>query len=376
MHAHHEPPEADAQSRPLDPEAVTPLAVDLMVRLGILMVLAVWCFVIFRPFIVVLMWAAVLAIALYPVFVWLRARLGGRAVLAAVLLTILGLAVLAGPVSLLVGALIGEAETLARRIAAGELGLPPPPAQIAGWPLIGPPLSRTWALATTNLEAALVQIEPELRVLATALLGFAASAGLALLQFLAATLVAGLFMVKAEPLTAMLRRFGNRVAPRQGDTFVPLMGATVRNVARGVVGVAALQSLLLGIGFVAAGIPAAGILTVLSFVLSVVQIGPTIVVVPALVYAWLSLDVLTALLFTVWLIPVAFVDNVLKPIVMSRGLTVPMLVIFVGVIGGTLAHGIIGLFVGPVVLALGYTLLQAWLHRDARALDSGEPAPP
>ena len=158
-----------------------------------------------------------------------------------------------------------------------------------------------------------------------------------------------------------------RLSAGRGDLFVDLAGATIRNVSRGVIGVALLQALLIGIGLLAAGVPGAGLITFLALILAVVQIGPTILVIGAIIWAWSSLDTLGAVLFTAYMIPATLIDNVLKPIVMSRGLTTPMPVILVGVIGGTLSHGIIGLFVGPIVLAVAYELLVLWVQRDGDA---------
>jgi predicted PurR-regulated permease PerM len=157
----------------------------------------------------------------------------------------------------------------------------------------------------------------------------------------------------------------------RGKPFVDLAAATIRNVARGVIGIALLQALLLGMGFLVAGIPGAGLLTIICLFLGIIQIGPAIVVIASIVWAWMDMSTVSALIFTVYMIPAMLLDNFLKPIVMSRGLSTPMVVIFVGVIGGTLAHGIIGLFIGPIVLAVAYEVVVYWVRGDAKA----SPAP-
>jgi predicted PurR-regulated permease PerM len=235
---------------------------------------------------------------------------------------------------------------------------------VATWPWLGPPLDEVWTEASQNLEAVLERFAPHLQRVANALVGIAATAGITLLQFLAAMIVAGVLLPNAEAIRPGLARFVDRLTPARGRGFVDLAGATVRNVARGVVGVAVLQGLLLGVGFLAAGIPFAGLWTLVCVVLAIVQIGPAVVVLGTLVYAWTSLDVATAVLFTLWMIPASLVDNVLRPIVMAHGLPVPMVVILAGVVGGTLVHGLVGLFVGPVVLALGWELLRAWVRTE------------
>ena len=152
-----------------------------------------------------------------------------------------------------------------------------------------------------------------------------------------------------------------RAAPRMGEGFVDLAQGTVRSVARGVVGISLIQAILFGIGAIVADIPLAGLWTFVAFILAIVQIGPGLVIIPVIIFAWSSMDTLSAAILTAYMLPVMLLDNVLKPIIMGRGLPVPMLVIFIGVIGGTMAHGLIGLFVGPIVLAIGYELGRAWV---------------
>jgi predicted PurR-regulated permease PerM len=158
-----------------------------------------------------------------------------------------------------------------------------------------------------------------------------------------------------------LNNFAARAAPRQGEEFVGLAGETVRNVARGVVGISLFQTILFGIGAIVAGIPLAGLWTFIALFLAIIQIGPNLVIIPVIIFAWSTMDTVSAAILTVYMIPVMAIDNILKPIVMGRGLAVPMLVIFIGVIGGTIAHGLIGVFVGPIVLALAYQLGKAWI---------------
>ena len=152
-----------------------------------------------------------------------------------------------------------------------------------------------------------------------------------------------------------------RAAPKMGAGFVELAHGTVRSVARGVVGISLIQSILFGIGAMVADIPLAGLWTFVAFILAIVQVGPGLVIIPVIIFAWSSMDTFSAAILTAYMVPVMLLDNVLKPIVMGRGLPVPMLVIFIGVIGGTIAHGLVGLFVGPIILAFGYELGRAWV---------------
>lgn len=181
------------------------------------------------------------------------------------------------------------------------------------------------------------------------------------MQFVISIVIAGFLLYRAAAGQRAAVAFARRTAGDRGAGMVELATATIRNVARGVLGTALVQAVLAGIGLLVAGVPAAGLLTLLVFLLSALQVGAGLVLIPAMIYVFATADLLTGILFAAWSVPVALVDNVLKPILMGRGVDVPMLVIFAGVIGGTLASGIIGLFIGPVVLALGYKLASAWI---------------
>jgi len=353
------------------------LVVDNAIRLAFVGLLAAWSLMLVGPFVTVGIWGVVLAVALYPVFAWLRARFGGRATPAALLVTLVLLLVVIGPASLLSTGLVENVQDLAARFAAGTLRIPPPGASVRDWPLVGDQVFQLWSLASTNLAEALSRLEPQLKALGKIFLSAAAGAGIGVLQFLASAIIAGFLFAPAAHLVSGVRAFAERIVGPRGDLFVDLAGNTIRNVARGVIGISLLQSLLIGIGLLVAGVPGAGLITFLALILGIVQIGPGIVVLLAIVWAWTTQDTLVALLFTVYMIPVTLLDNVLKPIVMSRGLTTPMLVIFIGVIGGTLVHGLIGLFIGPIVLAVAYELLVVWVNGEPpKADDSTGPSEP
>lgn len=335
--------------------------IDLVIRLFVLSLLAFWCFILLRPFLAVILWGVILAIAAFPLFLWLKARLGGRAKLAGTILTLLGIAIVIGPLSAIATVFVSNAQDFADSLAAGTFAIPPPPADIAKWPAIGKPLHNIWQQASVNLGPVLMKFKPQLEQLAKSLLFLAANTGFTLLKFLFSIIIAGLLTLNAEGLNRMLTKLVLRLTPTQGQAFVQLAASTIRSVTRGIIGVAVLQSLLIGIGLMVAGIPFAGLLALLCLLLAIIQLGPGLVVLPTLIYAWLTMNTWGALLFTIWMVPALLIDNVLKPIFMARGLPVPMVVILIGVLGGTLAHGILGLFVGPVILSLGYELIKAWI---------------
>ena len=286
------------------------------------------------------------------------------------------LVLLVVPSVLLGDSLVSGARYVVDSFQSGELRVPPPSDSVAHWPLIGEPLAKAWTLASEDLEAALRQASPLLKSFGSWALGATAGAGLALLHFVLAILIAGALLANSEAAGRATRAVAKRLAGERGLEFAGVAEHTVRSVASGILGVALIQALLAGLGFLVAGVPAAGLLTLICLVLGVIQLGVVIVLIPVVIYLFSTADTVTAVGFLVWAILVAPVDNILKPILLGRGVDVPMLIIFVGAIGGFLSAGIIGLFTGAVVLALGYKLFLAWLAQDSTpeiAVDAGEP---
>jgi len=338
--------------------------IQLAIRLGLLAFLIYWTFVLIRPFVPILAWSIVLAVALYPVFSLLSRLLGGRPRLAATILTVINLGIVIGPATWLgLGAVEGMKD-LAANLSAGNLVVPSPPDGVKNWPLVGPQFFELWNQASNNIRAALREVAPHLKPLAGTMLGFAGDAGVGTLKFLLSVALAGFLFPFGSQLVAAGRGFLYRIVPEQSEHFLELAGTTIRAVSQGVIGVAIIQSLLAGIGFKLAGIPGAGLLAFAVMILTIVQIGAAIVLVPVIIWIWIDKDFTTALLMTVFLCIVGLLDNILKPLVMARGLTTPTLVIFVGVIGGTLAHGIVGLFIGPIILSVAWELTVAWIRVD------------
>jgi len=338
--------------------------IQFVIRLGLLALLIIWTFVIIRPFVPILTWSAVLAVAFYPAFSWLAKILGGRPRTAAAILTLITLGIVIGPATWLGLSAVEGVRELASQLGTGDLVLQSAPEQIKTWPLIGPQLYDLWNQAYTNVRAVLREVAPYLKPLAGTMLSLAGDAGVGTLQFLVSVLVAGFLFPFGPQLVAASRGFLFRIVPEQSEHFLELAGATIRAVSQGVIGVAIIQSLLAGIGFKLAGIPSAGLLAFVVLLLSIVQIGALLVLLPVIIWIWMDKDVTTALLLTVFLVIVGFLDNILKPLVMGRGLSTPTLVILIGVIGGTLAHGIVGLFIGPIILSVAWELAVAWIRID------------
>jgi predicted PurR-regulated permease PerM len=345
--------------------------VEVAARLGALALLLYLALTLVQPFITVAIWSVVIAVALHPGYERLARWLGGRRRLAAALVTIASLLVIIGPATWLAIGLIESLRTISERLDVSTLTVPHPPQSVKTWPLIGNYVYQFWDLASTNLREALVRLAPQLKPLGGSLLGIAAEAGGGIVKFLAAIVVAGFLFAPGPRLAEAIRTFGRRLAAHRGEEFVALAGATIRAVSRGVVGVSALQALLAGLGFMMAGLPATSLLTSAALVLAIIQIGASVVIVPVVIWSWFRMEPAAALLFTAYMIPVGLIDNVLKPLVMGRGLRTPMLVILIGVIGGTLAYGITGLFLGPIILAVIWELLATWVKERQGAAEEG-----
>ena len=272
--------------------------VDLVVQIACLALLAYWTVILLQPLLGVMLWSVILAVLLYPAFDWMVGKLRVPRVLAALVLTILTLAVLIGPVTWLGLSLAASVRILAERLGTGDIAVPAPPEGVKGWPLLGERVYAIWLLASTNLREALSQIAPQLKPVGTVLLGYASSVGISMLQFIAAVAISGFLLLPGPSMVKAVRMIFRRIAWGRGDEFVSLAGATVRSLARGVIGVSVLQALLVGIGLLVAGVHAAGLFSFLVVILGIVQIGPFIVVGPLVIWSWMTMDLGGALIFS------------------------------------------------------------------------------
>lgn len=350
--------------------------IQLAIRLGLLFFLLYWSFILVQPFIPILAWSAVLAVAVYPAYHWLAELLGGRPKLAAVIVTVTALAIVIGPATWLGLGLIESLRGFAGRLGAGTLAIPSPPDNVKNWPIIGSQIFSLWDHAATNLGMALREVAPHLKPLAGPVFAFAGSAGVGTLKFMASIVLAGFLFPYGPRLVETTRRIQDRLLLQRNEDFVALAGLTIRSVSQGVIGIAVLQSLLVGLGLKFAGLPYAGILAFGVLLLGILQVGSAPILVPVVIWVWATSDVAFALVMTIYLVVVGLADNILKPIVMGRGLKTPMLVIFIGVLGGTIAHGIVGLFVGPIILAVAWQLMIAWIRDDQPRAVSSDPELP
>lgn len=359
-------------SQPTADKSYLSRALEVFIHLSLVVLLVATCFLILRPFIAVVAWGLTIAIAGYPGYRWLRKLLGGRDQFAAVLFTVLLLIVLIVPIALLAQTLVGGFQALAVRVRDGTLRITPPPPNIATWPIVGKRLSDLWSLASTNFAAALQSLAPQLKGVAAGLLAASAAVGIGVLQFFVSIVVAGFLLVSSNQGANLSRRIALHFFGSKGAQFEALAEATIRSVTTGILGVALIQSLFAGLGFLAVQLPGAGLWALVFLIAAVLQVGP-LTLIPVVIYVFATTGTAKAVVFLIWCIFVALMDNVLKPLLLGRGVPVPILVVFLGAIGGFMAMGIIGLFVGAVVLSVGYKLFLAWLNEDIASASGTSP---
>lgn len=350
---------------------VSRFAIDLAVRIALIACVVYVSLLLLRPVAGLMLWAVILAVAVYPLYVVMRQRLHLPNWMAATLLSLLLLALLLAPVVILSASAIESLDTYAGMLLRGQHIVPPPPETIRDWPLVGTRLHDFWQNASNDLRTLLGAHVGQIASVGRWIGRIAAGVFFEVLQFAGAIIVAGVLLAYSETLTNTVRGLAARVADARGRHFVEIAGSTIRNVSQGVIGIALLQSALLGVGLLVADVPFAGGITFVCLVLAIVQVGPNIIMIPVIIWAWTAMPALNAGIFTVYTAPLLLIDNVLRPILMARGLQTPMAVILAGVICGTLAGGLIGLFVGPVVLAVFYDLVVAWIVAGQNADSEG-----
>lgn len=333
-------------------------------QIGLLVLLAYACSRIVLPFVGVLLWSVILAVMLHPLHLRLKARLGNR--FSAVLIGVVGIGALLVPTIVVATSLASSAATLVTGLQTNTLILQPPPPRLTDIPLVGQKLTDAWTLVAANVPAALAKYGPTLRTPAKWLMTFAGRLAAAELQFVLSFIIAAILVAYSQSASEFGRRLLHVVtgSRAQGVRLVALTAATIRGVAVGVVGVAVIQAVLLGAGFFAIGLPAAGVVTLVALLFGIVQAPAIILALPVIAFVFATEATGPAIVFAIWTLVAGLSDNVLKPFMLGRGMEVPMPVILIGVIGGMIADGLLGLFVGPVLLAVAYVLFLEWMQRQ------------
>ncbi|MCK5277076.1 MAG: AI-2E family transporter, partial [Cyclobacteriaceae bacterium] len=335
--------------------------IETAIRLGFLILLLAWCFQILYPFAGVIIWGVILALASAPLYDTLNAKLGDKPKLASAIIIISGLMIILIPSWLFLDSMVTGVKEINKSLNDGTLTIPPPSEKVAEWPVVGDMIYDTWKLASDNLENAIIKYKDQITDVVGTLLEGVLSMGGSVLQFIFATIIAGILLAtKGTDSTA--RKFFKKLVGARGDEFTDVTETIVRNVTKGVIGVALIQSVLVGLGFLLAGVPYAGLWALLVLILAILQLPPLLVILPIVLYLFSTTTVLPATLWTVYLLLAGASDNILKPILLGKGAPVPMLVIFLGVIGGFMLSGFIGLFTGAIVISLGYKMFLTWLN--------------
>jgi len=349
---------------------ITSRIIDLFVRIGLVVVLALLCYRIFSPFVTLMSWALILAVALYPLHQAVARKLGGRQWLAAALMVVLGIGLIVLPSSILMSSLGKSVHQFIHNVQTNSLEVPAPNDSVAAWPVIGPKLHALWSQAHADLPALVHSLQPQLGEVAKSVLGFVAGIGVGLLQFLVAFIIAGVIMAFGEAGDrANLAIFRRVVGQARGEELAKLSAATIRAVAQGVIGVAFIQAIIVGISLLVAGVPWAGVLALIVLVLGIAQVPALIVTLPAIGYIWWigTYSTGAAVGWTVLLAIAGMADNVLKPLMLGRGVNAPMVVILLGALGGMASTGILGMFVGATLLTLGYQIFMGWVSSNTYA---------
>lgn len=339
---------------------------DITIRLFILFLIVGWCLMIMLPFVSIILWSIILALAMYPLHSSLSVKMGGKPKLASFIIIFAILAIIIVPTGFLIGSLIDEVKALKVIYDSGTLTIPPPTEKVKEWPIIGERLYDLWYNLSANLEQMLIKYQDQLLGVGKNIgMGILSAAG-GVVQIVAALIIAGILLFVGGTGDA-ISKFFRKLAGDKGDEFADITLKTVASVVKGIMGVALILAMLNGVIFMLAGVPYAGIWTLLAFVLAVLQIPLIFVTGPIIIYLFAERELTTAIIWSALIFVAGLSDNVLKPILLGKGAPVPMLVIFIGVIGGFIFSGFIGLFTGAIVMSIGYKLFIGWLDSGVEA---------
>ncbi len=365
----------------LEQRMASPL-LDVLIRAGLILTLAMLCYQVFSPFLHLMVWALILAVTLYPLHQSLARKIGGKQGLAATLIVVIGVVLIIVPTAMLMSSLADSVRKLIDDVQNNTLQIPAPRPGVEAWPVVGQQIHTVWSKAHADLPALVQSMQPKIGDLAKKALGFVAGVGGGLLKFLASFIIAGIVMAFGQSGSRGSQAIFERImGPDRGREFAKLSTATIRAVAQGVIGVAFIQAIIVGLALLVSGVPWAGVLAVIVLVLGIAQVPALIVILPAIVYIWSSGHYSNgaAIAYSVVLFVSGMADNVLKPLMLGRGVDAPMPVILLGALGGMATAGILGMFVGATLLALGYQLFMSWVSTNpnvgqARAESSTQPA--
>ena len=358
-----EPPSRNASENSPTGTVRQDLSRTTLAVISLLLLIATTLWVL-RPFLAAGIWATMLVVSTWPLLTSLQARLGNRRGPAVALMTLGLLLLLILPLWAAIDTIARHADQVTALVKAlAESGLPQPPDWVGGVPVVGAKIAAAWAQeAQAGPDGLAARLAPHASDAVRWVLGHAGSAGGLLVHFLLVVILSAVLYASGETAARGVRRFGRRLAAERGESSVVLAGQAIRAVALGVGVTAVLQTILGGIGLAVAGIPFAGLLSAVMLLLCIAQLGPALVLFPAVGWMYWTGENGWGTALLIWSVVVTALDNVLRPVLIKKGADLPLLLIFGGVIGGLLGFGLIGIFIGPVVLAVTYTLLDAWIE--------------
>jgi predicted PurR-regulated permease PerM len=339
------------------------ISIEVTIRLIFLFILIAWCLGILLPFISIVLWAVIIAVSVEPVYIAINKKLGNRTSWSSFIVVMIFLSVIVLPSYFGVSALVSNMSEINESFEKGSVVVPAPSEQVAEWPLIGEKVFAAWSAASSNLEKFLSSYDKQIANLGKWLMSTVLGIGVGILQFILSIIIAGVLLA-TKGTGDFTRKMFRKLVGKRGDEFAGLCDKTVKNVTKGILGVAFIQAFLLGVLFLLAGVPYAAVWAALVLLLGIIQLPPTLVSIPIIIWLYSAISPTMATVWTILILLASLSDNVLKPILLGKGAPVPMLIIFLGAIGGFILQGFIGLFTGAIVLSLGYELFMAWLEES------------
>lgn len=338
--------------------------IESLIKTALIFLVIYACFLIFMPFLIPVVWAIIIAVAVYPIHLKLMKIIRHKSGLSATVISLILLAILIIPTIMFLDSLIVSMQALADQLKGGTFSVPPPPDSVGDWPVVGKSIEGTWLFFTNNLTAALDKFKPQILSMGEWLLSAISGLVGGVFIFILSIIIAGILLTNSNGGYKLATNVFTRLVGSKGKEMVDNSKKTISSVIYGVIGTAVIQSTIISIGFFVADVPGAPILSVLVLFLAIVQVPVLLIVLPVIIYMFTIMTGTGATIFALWSILGGLSDNFFKPMLLGRGMEIPMLVILIGSIGGMMLLGITGLFIGAVVLALGYQLFQIWSEID------------
>ena len=348
----------------LSDEGFNNRTISIALRISFIAFMFLLSYLILKPFLLMVVWGIIIAVGVFPIFSKFSNILGNRNKLSSIILTLTALALIITPTVLMLDSTIGSVKTLTSQYQKGTLKIPPPSDKIAKWPVIGKPISQAWQLASNNIKEAVKTFEPQIREYSPKVIHAVSGLGGTILLSILSIIIAGVLLLQAESSKKTTDKVFRFLVGKNGEELTKLTILTIRSVVQGVLGIAVIQSMAAGGLFLIFDIPAAGIWALIVLILAVIQLPPTLIMLPIAIYGFSVMSTTPAVIFLVLSIIISAADTFLKPIFLGRGVDVPMLVILLGAIGGMVVFGVLGLFIGAVILAIAYKIFQVLIDNS------------